>query len=73
LAGRRGGGAELDAPDRNTTSSGCRDYVAAGAPGDFLARNDAYHYFEPFDALIRTGPTHTNVCDLRVVLTEGEG
>jgi hydroxypyruvate reductase len=38
---------------------------------DHLARNDAYHFFEPLGALIRTGPTHTNVCDLRVVLTAG--
>ena len=35
---------------------------------DYLARNDAYHFFEPLGALIKTGPTHTNVCDVRVVL-----
>jgi hydroxypyruvate reductase len=34
---------------------------------EFLARNDAYHFFEPLGGLIKTGPTHTNVCDLRVV------
>ena len=39
------------------------------SPGDFLARNDAYRFFEPLDALLKTGPTHTNVCDLRVVCT----
>jgi len=38
-------------------------------PGDYLARNDAYHWFEPIDGLIKTGPTDTNVCDVRVVLT----
>ncbi len=32
-----------------------------------LQRNDAYHFFEPLGALLKTGPTHTNVCDLRVV------
>ena len=37
--------------------------------GDYLARNDAYHFFAPLDALVRTGPTQTNVCDLRVVVT----
>jgi glycerate 2-kinase len=37
-------------------------------PGDYLTRNDAYHFFQPLGALLRTGPTHTNVCDLRVVL-----
>jgi glycerate-2-kinase len=35
---------------------------------DFLRRNDAYHFFQPLGALIKTGPTHTNVCDLRVVV-----
>ena len=39
-------------------------------PADYLARNDAYHFFAPLDALIKTGPTHTNVCDLRVVLVD---
>jgi hydroxypyruvate reductase len=37
-------------------------------PADYLNRNDAYHFFDPLGGLIRTGPTHTNVCDLRVVL-----
>ena len=35
---------------------------------DYLARNDAYHFFAPLGALVKTGPTHTNVCDVRVVL-----
>ena len=37
---------------------------------DFLGRNDAYNFFAPLDALIKTGPTHTNVCDIRVVVVE---
>lgn len=37
---------------------------------DYLARNDAYHFFEATGALIKTGPTHTNVCDVRVVLVD---
>jgi hydroxypyruvate reductase len=36
-------------------------------PRDFLQRNDAYHFFQPLQALLLTGPTHTNVGDLRVV------
>jgi len=36
-------------------------------PDDYLRRNDAYHFFEQVDGLIKTGPTHTNVCDLRVM------
>jgi hydroxypyruvate reductase len=39
-------------------------------PGDYLARNDAYHWFEPLGGLVKTGPTHTNVCDVRVVLVD---
>jgi hydroxypyruvate reductase len=39
-------------------------------PGDYLARNDAYHWFEPLGALVKTGPTDTNVCDVRVVLVQ---
>jgi hydroxypyruvate reductase len=35
---------------------------------DFLRRNDAYHYFEPLGTLLKTRPTHTNVCDVRVVV-----
>ena len=34
---------------------------------EHMRRNDAYRFFEPLDALIVTGPTHTNVGDLRVV------
>jgi hydroxypyruvate reductase len=39
-------------------------------PADYLARNDAYHFFKPLDGLIVTGPTQTNVCDLRVVVVD---
>ncbi len=38
------------------------------APADFLARHDAYHFFEPLGGLLQTGLTHTNVMDLRVIL-----
>jgi glycerate-2-kinase len=37
-------------------------------PADYLRRNDAYHFFQQTGGLIRTGPTHTNVCDVRVVV-----
>ncbi|MEN6459528.1 MAG: MOFRL family protein [Thermoguttaceae bacterium] len=36
-----------------------------------LARNDAYHFLDSLDALLKTGPTGTNVCDLRVVVADG--
>lgn len=38
-----------------------------GAAG-FLEANDAYHYFEPLGDLVTTGPTGTNVMDVRIVL-----
>jgi glycerate 2-kinase len=34
----------------------------------FLDDNDSYRFFEPLDALLKTGPTGTNVADVRVVL-----
>ncbi|MEJ5202282.1 MAG: glycerate kinase [Anaerolineales bacterium] len=34
-------------------------------PQDYLKRNDAYHFFEPLDDLLKTGPTQTNVNDLQ--------
>lgn len=40
---------------------------------DYLARNDAYTFFDAVGGLLRTGPTHTNVCDVRVVLVERDG
>lgn len=40
------------------------------APAAFLERNDAYSFFERTGGLIKTGPTHTNVCDVRVVLVQ---
>jgi hydroxypyruvate reductase len=44
--------------------------LAAGlpAPADVFASNDSYHFFEPLDDLIITGPTDTNVGDLQVIL-----
>lgn len=39
-------------------------------PRSFLARSDAYSFFTKVGGLIKTGPTHTNVCDLRVVLVD---
>ena len=37
-------------------------------PEPFLAINDSYTYFESTEGLLLTGPTHTNVMDLRVAL-----
>jgi len=32
--------------------------------GEYLARNDSYHFFENIGDLLLTGPTNTNVNDL---------
>jgi glycerate 2-kinase len=37
-------------------------------PRRFLDDNDSYHFFEPLDALLKTGATGTNVADIRVLL-----
>lgn len=34
----------------------------------YLANNDAYHFFESLKDLIKTGPTGTNVADVRIAL-----
>jgi glycerate 2-kinase len=36
-------------------------------PSDYLARNDAFHFFAALNDLLRTGPTLTNVNDLMFV------
>jgi len=35
---------------------------------EFLRNNDSYHFFGPLDALVKTGPTGTNVMDVRILL-----
>ena len=68
--------AGTDGEDGPTDAAGAfvdENIIAAAATrglniDDYLQRNDAYHFFQPLDALIKTGPTHTNVCDVRVVL-----
>jgi glycerate-2-kinase len=39
-------------------------------PESFLNRNDAYSFFQATGGLLMTGPTATNVCDIRVALVE---
>jgi glycerate 2-kinase len=59
-------------------SDGPTDAAGAMADGDtldrgpdarrFLADNDSYHYFQPQGDLVITGPTNTNVMDVRLIL-----
>lgn len=41
-------------------------------PADFLAVNNAYPFLQQTGGLIQTGPTHTNVMDVRVALARGD-
>jgi glycerate 2-kinase len=43
--------------------------AASGSdPQHYLSRHDSYTFFDTVEGLFRTGPTHTNVMDLRVGL-----
>ncbi|MEN6606686.1 MAG: glycerate kinase [Bryobacteraceae bacterium] len=42
-------------------------------PGHYLEENDSYHFFEALGDLVKTGPTNTNVMDVRLVLVGGKG
>jgi glycerate-2-kinase len=33
---------------------------------EYLENHDSYHFFQALDQLIKTGPTKTNVMDLRM-------
>jgi len=37
-------------------------------PQEYLDNNDSYHFFDRLDDLFKTGPTNTNVMDLRIIL-----
>ena len=51
-------------------SAGVRERITALEldPGTYLARNDAYRFFEQTGSLLMTGPTGTNVCDLQLLI-----
>jgi hydroxypyruvate reductase len=67
-----------DGEDGPTSAAGaCLDestYATAQQLGlnaaTFLAKQDAYHFFKRAGGLIETGPTHTNVGDLRVIVVD---
>ena len=58
-----------DAAGAIVDSSTIKKATASGLnPVDFLENNDSYHFFQKTGDLLKTGPTGTNVMDLRIVL-----
>ncbi len=51
--------------DTNTLS---RAMTMGLNPDHFLANNDSYHFFQKLGDLLITGPTNTNVMDIRIIL-----
>ncbi|MDQ7782798.1 MAG: glycerate kinase [Desulfomonilaceae bacterium] len=50
------------------TDTGARARQLGMDPDDYLRRNDSYNFFQPLGDLIMTGPTRTNVMDVRICL-----
>jgi glycerate 2-kinase len=47
-----------------------RAQAARMDPREHLLRCDSYNFFKPLGDAIETGPTHTNLRDLRILLAE---
>ena len=64
--------AGTDGSDGPTDAAGAigdgRTFARDTRAAEFLARNDSYHYFEGLRDLVITGPTNTNVMDIRLIL-----
>ncbi len=69
-AGTDGTDGPTDAAGAVADGDTCRRNPEAG---QYLARNDSYHYFQSLDDLVMTGPTNTNVMDVRIVLVGPPG
>jgi hydroxypyruvate reductase len=48
----------------------CEARAGHMSPAGFLAINNSYPFFERLGGLLKTGPTHTNVMDLRVAIVD---
>jgi glycerate 2-kinase len=62
-----GGTDGLDGPTDAAGAIADERTPMAGAQ-EFLDNNDSYHFFERLGALVKTGPTGTNVMDVRILL-----
>jgi len=74
LAGTDGSDGPTDAAGAFADSGTLERARMAGLDDEaFLRRNDAYRFFDGLGDLLRTGPTHTNVMDLRIMLVGQKG
>jgi glycerate 2-kinase len=59
-----------DGIDGNTPAAGAivTSNIASKIPNKYLYNNDSYSYFRKYGGLIFTGPTHTNLMDIGLIL-----
>ena len=70
-AGTDGTDGPTDAAGAMVDGDTCRKARQRGlSPGDYLADNDSYHFFDQLGLLFKTGPTRTNVMDLMCLLVD---
>jgi hydroxypyruvate reductase len=68
-AGTDGTDGPTDAAGAIANTHTCKQALSIGLdPKKFLDENNSYHFFEKLGDLLITGPTNTNVMDLRIVL-----
>lgn len=68
-AGTDGSDGPTDAAGAFADSTTVQRAMLAGLdPQQYLHNNDSYHFFDILGDLYKTGPTNTNVMDLRIVL-----
>jgi hydroxypyruvate reductase len=71
-AGTDGSDGPTDAAGAITDSSvGERARALGLEPKEYLDNNDSYQFFAALDDLYKTGPTNTNVMDVRIILVGG--
>lgn len=71
-AGTDGSDGPTDAAGAITDNTVLTRAKSAGlAPGMYLQNNDSYHFFDTLGELYKTGPTNTNVMDIRIILVGG--
>lgn len=70
-AGTDGTDGPTDAAGAFADGTTCQEAMRLGLhPPTFLARHDAYHFFQDLGLLLQTGPTRTNVMDIICILID---